>query len=180
MAATSASVPAAPATAASALCLGTRFIYNEVSPAKILTVQGVHRAIRVFVIGHFNEGEPARLSRKAVANQIDARGSYTDLRKPLVELLLRRGKRKISDIELLHPLTPSVRNLKCESRSALKIQLSFSGGPEFRPTLGARPWLQRSVASSRKLTAFATEIVPQPLAALTRAALPPPFPFAPD
>src|SRR5712664_921656 len=103
MDATSASVPAAPATtAASALCLGTRFIYNEVSPPEILTVQGVHRAIRVFVIGHFNESEPARLSRKPVANQIDARGSYTDLRKPLVELLFRRGKRKISDIELLH------------------------------------------------------------------------------
>src|SRR6266436_4526193 len=70
---------ATPASAASALCLGTCFIYHQVSPAEILTVQGVHRAIRVFVIGHFNEGEPARLSRKTVANQIDARGSYTDL-----------------------------------------------------------------------------------------------------
>src|SRR6266852_5260756 len=68
MTATSASVPAAPASTASALCLGTCFIYNEVSPPEILTVQGVHRAIRVFVIGHFNEGEPARLSRKAIAN----------------------------------------------------------------------------------------------------------------
>src|SRR5216684_4112222 len=104
MAATSASVPAAPASTASALCLGTCFIYNEVSPPEILTVQGVHRAIRVFVIGHFNEGEPARLSRKTVANQIDARGSYTDLREPLVELFFRRGKRKITDIELLHLL----------------------------------------------------------------------------
>src|SRR6267143_1367545 len=73
------SMAATPASVASALCLGTCFIYNEVSPAEILTVQGVHRAIRVFVISHFNEGEPARLSRKAVANQIDARGSYTDL-----------------------------------------------------------------------------------------------------
>jgi hypothetical protein len=69
MAAASAAVPAPPATtAAAALCLGTCFIYHEVSPAKILTVQGVHRAIRVFVIGDFNEGEPARLSRKAIAN----------------------------------------------------------------------------------------------------------------
>src|SRR5712692_717329 len=103
--ATSASVSAAPAsTAASALCLGTCFIHHEVSPAEILTVQGVHRAIRVFVIGHFNEGEPARLSRKPVANQIDTRGSYTDLREPLVELFFCRGKRKITDIELLHLL----------------------------------------------------------------------------
>jgi hypothetical protein len=104
MAAASAAVPSAPATAATALRLGTCFIHHEVSPAEILTVQGVHRAIRVFVVGHFNEGESARLSRKTVANQIDARGSYTNLRKPLVELLFRRGKRKISDIELLHLL----------------------------------------------------------------------------
>jgi hypothetical protein len=131
MATPSASVPAPPsATASAALCLGTCFIHHEVSPAKILTIQRVDRAIRVFVICHFNESEPARLSRKTVANQIDARGSYTDLRKPLVQLLFRRGKRKISDIELLHPLTPSVRNLNCHSRSALKIQLSFIGGPE--------------------------------------------------
>ncbi len=68
--AASAAVPAPPAaaTTAAALCLGTCFIYHEVSPPEILTVQGVHRAIRVFVIGHFNEGEPARLSRKAIAN----------------------------------------------------------------------------------------------------------------
>jgi hypothetical protein len=105
MAAASAAISTAPtSTAAAALRLGTCFIHHEVSPAEILTVQGVHRAIRVFVVGHFNEGEPARLSRKTVANQIDARGSYTDLRKPLVELLFRRGKRKISDIELLHLL----------------------------------------------------------------------------
>jgi hypothetical protein len=70
MAAASAAVPAAPATTttAAALCLGTCFIHYQVSSAEILTVQGVHRAIRVFVIGHFNEGEPARLSRKAIAN----------------------------------------------------------------------------------------------------------------
>jgi len=67
--AASAAVPAAPAaTTTAALCLGTCFIYHEVSPAEILTVQGVHRTICVFVIGHFNEGEPARLSRKAIAN----------------------------------------------------------------------------------------------------------------
>jgi len=105
MAAAPAAISAAPAgTAASALCLGTCFIHDEVSPTEILTVQGVHRAIRIFVVGNFNEGEPARLPRKTVANQIDAGGSYTDLRKPLVELLFRRGKRKITDIELLHLL----------------------------------------------------------------------------
>ncbi len=104
MATPPAAVPTAPATAAAALCLGTCFIHHEVSSAEILTVQGVHCAIRIFVISHFYEGEPARLSCKPVANQIDARGSYTDLREPLVELVFRCGKRKITDIELLHLL----------------------------------------------------------------------------
>src|SRR5438445_11631383 len=84
MATASAAVPAAPATAASALCLGTCFVHHEVSSAEILTVQGIHRAICVFVIGYFNEGKTARLACKSIANEIDARGSYTDLRKPLV------------------------------------------------------------------------------------------------
>src|SRR6266478_8343539 len=111
MAAAPAAVPTAPATtAAAALCLGTCFIHDEVSPTEILTVQRVHRAIRIFVVGNFNEGEPARLPRKTVANQIDAGGSYTDLRKPLVELLFRRGKRKITDIELLHLLLLLIRD----------------------------------------------------------------------
>ncbi len=79
MATPSAAVPTAPAATSAALCLGTCFIYHEVSSAEILTVQGVHCAIRIFVISHFYEGEPARLSRKPVANQIDARGSHTDL-----------------------------------------------------------------------------------------------------
>jgi hypothetical protein len=103
MTAASAAVPAS-ATAAAALCLGTCFVHYEVSSAKILTVQRVDGTIRIFVIAYFYEGESARLSRKPVANQIDARGSYTDLREPLVELVFRRGKRKITDIELLHLL----------------------------------------------------------------------------
>src|SRR5437879_5617318 len=104
MATASAAVSAAPATAATALRLGTCFVHYKVSSPEILTVQGIHRAIRIFVIGHFNEGETPRLSCKPIANQIDARGSHTDLRKPLVELIFRRGKRKITDIELLHLL----------------------------------------------------------------------------
>jgi hypothetical protein len=104
MAAAPASVPAAPAATATAFCLGTRFVHYQVSSAEILTVQGIHGAVRVFVIGYFNEGEPARLSCKSITNQIDARGSYTHLRKPLVKLVFRRGKRKITDIELLHLL----------------------------------------------------------------------------
>jgi hypothetical protein len=103
MAAASAAISAATAgTTSAALCLGTCFVYYKVSPAKILTVQRIYRAIRVFVIGHFNERETARLARKPVANQVNPGGSHADLREPLVKLLLRRGKRKISDIKLLH------------------------------------------------------------------------------
>jgi hypothetical protein len=102
---------AAPAaTTATTLSLGTRFIHDEVPPAKILTVQGVDSAVRVFIVGDFDECESARLPGETVADEIDARGSNTNLRKPLVELLFRRGKRKIPNIELLHLLTPSARN----------------------------------------------------------------------
>jgi len=100
--ATSVTVPAASATTAAAFCLGTRFIHHEVSPAEVLPVQGINRAIRIFVSVDFDERETARLARETVADEIDARGRYTDLRKPLVELIFRRGERKITDIELLH------------------------------------------------------------------------------
>jgi hypothetical protein len=60
MAAASAAVPtASAATTAAALCLGTRFIHNEVSSAKILPVQGIDRAVGVFVVGNFHEGKTA-------------------------------------------------------------------------------------------------------------------------
>jgi hypothetical protein len=98
-------VSTSPATAAAAaLRLGTCFIHHEVSPAKILPVQRIDGAVRVFVISDFHEGETARLARETIANQIDARRGYSHLRKPFLKLLLRRGKRKITDIELLHLL----------------------------------------------------------------------------
>src|SRR5216117_2691807 len=37
----------------------------------------------------------------------------------------------------------------------------LTGSPANRAAAGARPWPQRSVASSRKFTPFATEIVPK-------------------
>jgi hypothetical protein len=65
----STSAATAPATPASgALGLRPRFIYDQVPAAEILTVQGVDRPVRIFVVVHFNEGEPARLSRKAIAD----------------------------------------------------------------------------------------------------------------
>jgi hypothetical protein len=124
---TSTTVPAATATgppssttAASALRLRTRFVDYQISPAKILSVQRSYGAICVFIVIYFHKGKPARLSGKAVADQIYISGGYTDLREPLVELLFCCGKRKIADIKLLHLPTPPVRDPIASPRSALK------------------------------------------------------------
>jgi hypothetical protein len=106
---TAASGASAAATSA-ALSLRPSFVDYQVPPAEILPVQRVDGAICVFVALHFDEGKTARLSREAVSNQIDARGSNADLREPFLQLLFRRGKRKIADVELLHLPTPSARN----------------------------------------------------------------------
>jgi hypothetical protein len=128
-AATAASVAAAPAavtttasatpttTAATTLSLRPRFIHYQVPPAEILPVQRINGAIRIFVALHLHEGKTARLARKPVTNQIDTRGSNTNLREPFLQLLFRCGKRKIADVELLHLPTPSARN-PSESRGA--------------------------------------------------------------
>jgi hypothetical protein len=103
MATTPTAVPTSPTTTtASTFCLWTRFIHHQVPPAEILPVQGVDRALRVFVSIHFDERKAARLARETIADEIDARRGYTDLREPLVQLFFRRGKRKIPDVELLH------------------------------------------------------------------------------
>ncbi len=99
-----AAVSAAPAATTAALCLGTCFIHHEVSPAKILAIQGINGAVRILVTIHFHEGETARLARESVADEIDPRRCNSNLGKPLLKLFLRRGKRKITDIELLHLL----------------------------------------------------------------------------
>jgi hypothetical protein len=90
------------ATASASLCLGTRFVDHQVSPAEILPVQGINRTVRVLVVGYFNESESARLARETVTNEVDTRRGNTDLRKPLLKLVFRCRKRKITDIELLH------------------------------------------------------------------------------
>jgi hypothetical protein len=148
----------APASAPTAGTLGLRpgFVDHQVPSTEVLTVQGVDGAVRIFVIGYFNEGEATRLPCKAIADQIDTRGSYTDLREPFMKLIFRRGKRKIPNVELLHLPAPSARNPADESRSAPKRQSSYTGSPGRPATTGARQALQRSRAWSRKLTAFAT------------------------
>src|SRR5215472_12878478 len=104
---TAAAAPAAitsPPASSAALCLRTRLVDHQVSSAEILPVQGINRPVRVFVVVDFDEGESARLTREAVSNEIHTRRGYTCLRKPLLKLLFRSRKRKITDIELLHLL----------------------------------------------------------------------------
>jgi hypothetical protein len=99
-----------PATAAAAFGLGTCFVHHKIAPSKILAVQGIDGAVCFFVIGNFNEGKAAGLTRETVANQINCGGIYTGLREVFVQAIFRRGKRKITNIELLHLPTPSARN----------------------------------------------------------------------
>jgi hypothetical protein len=64
--------------------LRARFIDNKVPAAEILTVETGYRAIRIFVIGDFNESEAARLSGKTVTNQTDGRRADSQLSKPFL------------------------------------------------------------------------------------------------
>jgi hypothetical protein len=56
--AVSTTAAAAAATAATtALFLWTGFINHQIAAPKILPVQGIHRAVRFFVIGNFHESK---------------------------------------------------------------------------------------------------------------------------
>jgi hypothetical protein len=167
-AATTAAAAEAPsATTATALFLRTSFIDDEIAPAKVLTVHGIDRSIRFFVIGNFDESKTARLAREPIANEIDSRGINASLREKIMQRILRCGKRKITNIELLHLRTPSARNLTAYRGARWKAVTILTGSPENRSHLhskafgaGLETWvpnraLQRSVASSKKLTGFA-------------------------
>jgi hypothetical protein len=58
----------ATATAARALGLRTGFIDDEIPATEVLTVEAIHRAIGVFIVGNFDESEAARLARETVTN----------------------------------------------------------------------------------------------------------------
>jgi hypothetical protein len=72
-AAVTAAAPARPSatTAASTFSLGPCFVHYQVAPPKVLTVEGVHGAISIFIIVHFHKREPARLPSEPVTNQIN-------------------------------------------------------------------------------------------------------------
>src|SRR5579884_2300459 len=110
--ATAAAISAATAAATAALGLGTRFIHHQIAPAEILAVQRIDGPIGFLIIGDFNESKTPRLTREAVPNQIHRRGADPGLYKIIVDLVFRCGKRKITNIELLHLRTPSARNRK--------------------------------------------------------------------
>ena len=134
-AATTATIPAAATAATGAFRLRAGFVDNKVPTTEVLTVEAVDRAIRVFIAGDFDEGESTRLPREAVTNETDCRRTDTSLSKPFLELFFRCAERKITDVKLLHLRTPSVRNLKRELRSALKIPCPPRGQPERRAAL---------------------------------------------
>ena len=70
-AATAAAVAATTAAATGAFRLRPRFVYHQIPPTKILTVEGSNCLIRLFIVGDFNEGESTRLPCEAVTNQTD-------------------------------------------------------------------------------------------------------------
>jgi hypothetical protein len=120
---------------AATLSLRPGFIDYEVPAAEILAVQRVDRAVGVFIALHFHEGKAAGLSREAITNEIDTRGSYANLCEPFLQLLFRRGKRKIADVELLHlPLLLPGTQVRVAERA--EGQLPFTGSRESRATAG--------------------------------------------
>jgi hypothetical protein len=106
--ATTTAATTASTTAALRLWLG--FVDYEIATAKILAVESVDGLLGVFVRGNFNETKTARLAGETVANEGYGRRSNSDLRKPFVKLIFCGGKREVTNIELLHLRTPSVRN----------------------------------------------------------------------
>ena len=98
-----AAIAAAPTTtAASAFSLRSGFVHDEVTASEVLAVQRIDRAIRILIIGYFNEGKSPGLSGETITNQINAGWRHTHLSEPLLNLFFRRGKWEITDIELLH------------------------------------------------------------------------------
>jgi hypothetical protein len=141
MSATASTATAAETASATtaALLLGTSFIHDEIAAAKVLPVHGIDRAIRFFVIGNFDESETTRLAREPITNQIDCRGIDTSLRKKIMQRIFRCGKRKITNIELLHLRTPSARNLTAYRGARWKAVGILTGSPEKpKPPLIAR------------------------------------------
>src|SRR5260370_1296055 len=66
-----------------------------------LVGEGVHRAARVLLSGHANEGLTGRVWRTQVADGIAAGSIDAELGQPPAQLISRRSAREISVIQLL-------------------------------------------------------------------------------
>jgi hypothetical protein len=111
-----------PITAAATTAFGLRlgFVHDQIASAKVLTIQAIDGFLCVFVGGNFHESEAARLPGEAIPDKRDRRRSDSNLRKPFVELVFCGGKRKVTNIELLHLGTPSVWNRRASCGGALR------------------------------------------------------------
>lgn len=73
MSAASTAITAAPTcTAAGSFSLWPCFIHDEITASEVLAVQGIDRAIRILIIGYFNERKTPGLSGEAITNEINA------------------------------------------------------------------------------------------------------------
>ena len=57
--------------ATGAFCLRTSFVHDKVPATEVLAVKAIDCAIRILIVGNFDEGEATRLTREAIANQTD-------------------------------------------------------------------------------------------------------------
>src|SRR5690606_38991072 len=113
LAASSAEAPAAARATATAACttattaaaakatrlLGTGFIDRQTTAVEFLLVEPVDRGARALLGFHFDEGEPPRLARGAVAHQAH-RLDRTGLGEQVLNGAFLSGKREITDIQL--------------------------------------------------------------------------------
>jgi len=104
-AATASSKSAARATTArratAAFAWRTSLVHNDIAAHEILAVETLNGAISLFVVVNLNEAESARLARKAVAYQRNSRRGDARLGEQSIQLLFRRLKWKITDVEFL-------------------------------------------------------------------------------
>jgi hypothetical protein len=112
---TAATSMATTASAASAtFALRTRFIYNERAAKEILAVERTDGLLRVLVF-HFGEAKPARLPRKAIAQQRQRIRLHADFREQRLDLLFRGLEREIAHVQFLHGRSPCAPNLLNQS-----------------------------------------------------------------
>jgi len=70
-AAAPAAITATSPAATGAFGLRASFVHDKVPATEVLAVKAVDCAIRILIVGNFDEGEATRLTRKAIANQTD-------------------------------------------------------------------------------------------------------------